>query len=64
MWHPDEISFDLDEAGTEAPIVTLIAHAPGGDLYALGELVAFGRRVEVEKALPSVLPGARSGSEG
>ena len=49
MWHPDEISFDLDDVGTEAPIVTVIAHTPDGDLYIMGELVSFGRRVEVEK---------------
>ncbi len=50
MWDPDEISFDLDDVGTEAPIVTLVAHTPSGELYIMGELVSFGRKVEVEKA--------------
>lgn len=50
MWHPDDIRFDLDDSGTEAPIVTLIAYTPDGDLYVMGELVSFGERVEVDRA--------------
>jgi hypothetical protein len=51
VWDSSAIAFELDESATEAPVVTLIARTPAGELHVMAELVAFGpQRVEVRGA--------------
>ena len=43
IWQRHELQLDLDDVGSDHPVVTVVAYTPAGRLYAMAEPIRLGR---------------------